>query len=113
MQTPPGRAKLVAGTTAPLGFFALALLIIESFLGVVLIFADLPASERMTLVWVGVGMFALVMIPVILFVWFKPDNLTFDKEAHLVDRGKIPYGSDEESVPPEVTLSSTRAREEP
>ena len=113
MQTPPGRAKLVAGTTAPLGFFALALLIIESFLGVVLIFADLPASERMTLVWVGVGMFALVMILVTLLVWFKPDNLTFDKEAHLVDRGKIPYGSDERVDTPEGILSSKKIQEKP
>ena len=94
-----------------MGFYVLALLIAESFLATVLIFAELPTSERMTGVWVGVGMFALVIVLVTLLVWFKPDSLTFDKEAHLVDRGKILYGSDEEIVPHEAILSSTKTPE--
>ena len=111
MRKGPARAKLVAGITAPLGFYVLALLIVESFLAAVLILAEIPTSERMTGVLVGAGMFALVIVLVTLLVWKKPDNLTFDKEAHLVDRGKTPYGSDEESVPPEAVFSSTKAPE--
>ena len=92
-----------------MGFYVLALLIVESFLAAVLIFAEIPTSERMTGVWAGVGMFALVIGVVSLLVWFKPDNLIFDKEAHLVDRGRIPYGSDEEIVAPEAILTSRKA----
>ena len=44
------------------GFYVLALLIVESFLAAVLIFAEIPTSERMTGVWVGAGMFTLVII---------------------------------------------------
>ena len=94
-----------------MGFHVLALLIVESFLAAVLIFAEIPTSERMTGVWVGAGMFALVIILVTLLVWHKPDNLTFDKEAHLANRDKTPYGSDEESVQPEAMFSSTKAGE--
>jgi hypothetical protein len=96
-----------------LGFYVLALLIVESFLAAVLIFAEIPTSERMTGVWVGAVMFALVVALVTLLVWHKPDNLTFDKEAHLVDRGKIPYGSDEERVSPEEIFSSRKKQEKP
>lgn len=96
-----------------MGFYVLALLIVESFLAAVLIFAEIPTSERMTGVWVGAVMFALVVALVTLLVWHKPDNLTFDKEAHLVDRGKIPYGSDEGIDTPEEILSSKTIQEEP
>jgi len=48
VQTAPARTKLVRGITAPLGFYVLALLIVESFLAAVLIFAEIPAPERMT-----------------------------------------------------------------
>ena len=112
-RTAPARTKWVEGITTPLGFYVLALLIVESFLATVLIFAELPASERMWGVWVGVGMFALVVVLVTLLVWFKPDSLTFDKEAHLVDRGKILYGSDEGIDTPEEIFSSEKMQEEP
>ena len=94
-----------------MGFYVLALLIVESFLAAVLIFAEIPTSERMTGVWVTPGMFTLVIGLVTLLVWHKPDNLIFDKEAHLVDRGRIAYGSDEEIVKPEEMLSPTKAPE--
>ena len=56
-------------------------------------------------------MFVVVVAVVTVFVWFKPDNLTFDKDAHLVDRGKISYGSDEGSVTPAEIFSSEKTRE--
>ena len=78
MHTAPVRTKLVRGITAPLGFYVLALLIVESFLAAVLIFAEIPTADGMTGVLAGAGMFALVIILVTLLVWKKPDNLTFD-----------------------------------
>ena len=60
--------------------------------------------------WAGIGMFIIVVSSVTIFVWFKPDNLAFDKEAHLVDRGKIPYGSDEGIVSPERMFSSKQEK---
>ena len=112
MRTGQAFAELVRGITAPLGFYVLALLIVESFLAAVLISAEIPTSERMTGVWVGAGMFTLVIVLVTLLVRNKPDNLTFDKEAHLVDRGKIPYGSNEEGDTPEGIFSSKKMQEE-
>ena len=94
-----------------MGFYVLALLIVESFLAAVLIFAEIPTSERVMGVWVGAGMFTLVIVLVTLLVWHKPDNLIFDKEAHLVDRGKMAYGSDEGRVTPEEISSSTKIPE--
>ena len=89
----------------------LALLIVESFLAAIPILADLQTSERMTCVYLGVAMFCLVIIVVTALVWCKPGNLTFDKEAHLVDRGKMTYGSDEEEVTPEEISSSRKIQE--
>jgi hypothetical protein len=48
--------------------------------------------------WAGIGLFVLVTILVSVLVWFKPSNLTFDKHAHLLDRGKVPYGTEKETV---------------
>ena len=112
-RTASARAKLVEAITTPLGFYVLALLIVESFLATILVLAELPTSEKMTGMWVGVAMFVIVVAVVTVFVWSKPDNLTFDKEAHLVDRGKIPYGSDEEIVTPEEIFSSKKIQEKP
>jgi len=86
--------KIVEAITAPLGFFVLALLIVESFLATVLIGAGLEKPDQMIGVWLGVVLFCLVTGAVFILVWFKPANLTFDKEAHLIDRGKAPFGTE-------------------
>lgn len=69
--------------STPLGFFVLSLLIVETFLGAVTTVSPLSANERIIVIWLGVGMFVLVILLVSALVWFKPDNLTFDKDAHL------------------------------
>lgn len=99
------RNSLVEAINAPLGFFVLALLIVESFLATVLIGANLPNEEKITGMWAGIGLFVLVIVAVFVLDWFKPSNLTFDKQAHLIDRGKIPYGSDGVKVNPEKLFS--------
>ena len=90
-------AKLVEAVTAPLGFFVLALLIVESFLAAALIGGSLDASSQLTALWMGVGMFILVVFAVAILVWNKPENLTFDKQAHL-DRSRAEYGTDSQTV---------------
>lgn len=94
----PFRVKALEAITAPLGFFVLALLIVEGFLGAVLIGANMQSNEKMTGIYLGVAMFVLVVCIVAVIDWFKPSHLTFDKEAHLLDRGKLPYGTDSERV---------------
>lgn len=99
------RVGLIEAITAPLGFFVLALLIVESFLATVLIGANLPEAEKITGMWAGIGMFVLVIVAVFILDWFKPSNLTYDKQAHLIDRGKVPFGSDGEKVNPNKLFS--------
>jgi hypothetical protein len=89
------KAQIIEFVTAPLGFFVLALLIVESFLATVLILADIQEQHRVTGMYVGVVLFVFLVAIVSLFVWEKPDNLTFDKEAHLRNMNKPPFGTSE------------------
>lgn len=77
------RGGLVESITSPIGFFVLALLIVEAFLATVLVGAALPEAEKMTAVWAGVVMFILVVVMVSALVWFKPENIVFTKEEHV------------------------------
>jgi hypothetical protein len=89
------RKTLVEVIHAPLGFFVLALLIVESFIASVLIFSDLAAEQKYDGFLVGVSLFILVVLIVAVFAWFKPHNLTYDVYAHLLNDGKIPFGTSE------------------
>lgn len=92
------RNEIIEAITAPLGFFVLALLIVESFLATVLIGTTLENSDKISGIYLGVSLFIFVTFVVTILVWFKPDNLTFDKEAHLRNRGKPPFGSESHTV---------------
>jgi hypothetical protein len=94
----PPRTSILDTITAPLGFFVLALLIVETFLATVLVGAGLERSDKLAGMWAGIGMFVLVVVAVYTLVWFKPENLTFDKTAHLLDRGKAPWGTEQRQV---------------
>ena len=107
----PARAKLVEAINTPLGFFVLALLIVEAFLATVLLGAELAADQKMTCVLIGVGLFIFVVALVGIFVWFKPLHLTFDRDAHLLDRGKLPYGTNQEKVSASTALGGTKHEE--
>jgi hypothetical protein len=61
-EPPLGRIKLIEAIAAPLGFFVLALLIVEAFLATVLTVAPIDPPDRMHGVWVGVGLFILVTL---------------------------------------------------
>jgi hypothetical protein len=82
----------------PLGFFVLALLIVETFLGIVLVSAKLSDEHKIYCVLLGVGMFIIVIVLVFLLVWKKPEALTFDKDAHLIKSGIIPYGTESKVI---------------
>lgn len=87
------RAGLVESITSPIGFFVLALLIVEAFLATVLVGANLPETEKMTAVWAGVAMFILVVVMVFALVWFKPDNFMFTNQEH-IERLRLAVRSD-------------------
>jgi hypothetical protein len=107
------RTTVIEAITAPLGFFVLALLIVETFLATILIGANFEPFQKLIGMWAGVGMFVLVTVLVFLLVWFKPSNLTFDKHAHLLDRGKIPYGKETLPIEPERALAVDQKEGEP
>ena len=71
------RSTILQTINNPLGFFALALLIVEGFLGIVLIFAKDPHPENLSF-WgmcIGAGLFLLVVLIVAALTWWKPDAL--------------------------------------
>ena len=47
--------KLIEAITAPLGFFVLALLIVEAFLATVLVGTSLDNSDKVNGMYVGIG----------------------------------------------------------
>lgn len=96
--TPSAWCKIIETVTAPLGFFVLALLIVEAFLATVLVGGNLQKSNQITGMWLGVGLFVLVTVAVFVLVWCKPENLTFDKDAHLKRRNQANFGTDSKIV---------------
>jgi heme A synthase len=75
--------ETIRSITTPLGFFVLALLIIEGTLGVVLTWSKLSENH----VWDGficmIIIFVCVIIIVSLFTWRNPKHLLYGKEEHL------------------------------
>jgi uncharacterized membrane protein len=78
-----GRADLIRSITTPLGFFVLALLVVEVSLGIVLSKSRLPEQY----VWPGflwmVGIFIGVVLVVVGLTIFSPKNLLYGKEEYL------------------------------
>ena len=105
---PRTSAKLIEAVTAPLGFFVLALLIVETFLAATLLGGVVSVENQLTVILVGVGLFIVVTGIVAILVWKKPENLTFDKQAHL-DLAKAAYGTDSGTVINRDALSPTKS----
>ncbi|HYR58933.1 MAG TPA: hypothetical protein VEO95_09900, partial [Chthoniobacteraceae bacterium] len=82
----PGKSKrrdgLIRAVTTPLGFYVLALLIIEATLAIVLTSSKLDAQE----VWRGflwmIGTFIGVVVVVTALTILQPKNLLYGKEEH-------------------------------
>ena len=109
----PARVKIIEAITAPLGFYVLALLIVESFLAIVLIHANISPQDQIRCVYIATSLFVFVVVIVSVLVWNRPWNLTFDKAAHLADRARTPYGSDQERVSPRKLFASSKQEEAP
>ena len=77
------RTDIIRSITTPLGFFVLALLIVEVTLGIVLMQSKLDEEH----VWSGflwmIAVFVGVILIVALFTIFCPRNLLYGKEEHL------------------------------
>ena len=78
-----GRASLVSVITTPLGFFALSLLIVEGFLGIILIGSNLEAWQKFMGLIIGAFLFIIIVSVVTILVWKKPQHLTFSERSHL------------------------------
>ena len=78
-----GKVDVIRSITTPLGFYVLALLIIEATLTLVLTRSSLSPEH----VWSGflwmIGIFIGTIIVVTLFAALKPQHLLFGKEEHL------------------------------
>ncbi len=104
-------AELVQAVDKPLGFYVLALLIVEAFLTAALLGADLGPEEKLYVIRIGIGVFILVSAFVGFCVLFKPRNLMYDKYAHLINSGKIPYGTNIEQISFHQLQESPQSRE--
>lgn len=76
------RASIITVITTPLGFFALSLLIVEGFLGIVIVGAGTSISPETKLIGMifAATAFAIVVFLVSLMVWKIPENLTLRGE---------------------------------
>lgn len=108
-----GRSDLVKVVTSPLGFFALSLLIVEGFLGIVLVMSNLDSADKFYGMIVGAALFFLLVLGVWILVWRKPINLTFGEHSHLEhEKMTGSYGTErkektEKEVNKEVTMPDT------
>ncbi len=67
---------LVEAVQKPLGFYTLALLVVEAFRAAVLIGANgLDSTQRFTGMLIGVELFLTVVAIVTVLVWKKPERL--------------------------------------
>lgn len=73
---------IIQSITTPLGFYVLALLIVEGTLCIVLTASKLDKEK----VWAGflcmIGTFIGVVVIVTLFVWLNPKHLLYGKDEH-------------------------------
>jgi len=86
------RSKIVGAVRSPLGFFTLALLIVEGFLLGAGAFFELDRPMRITLIWVGIGLFLVVFAAVYRLVVKYPKNLVFTEESHIQFAAMKVYG---------------------
>ena len=77
------RLSIIEVIKSPLGFFVLALLIVEAFIGLVLIKSDLTEPHKFFGMNAGIFLFVILVIVVTLLVWHKPKHLIYTEEGHM------------------------------
>ncbi len=111
-QRPSGWHRVIEAVDKPLGFYVLALLIVEGFLTLVLTLSNLDQAAQERGMWAGVGLFVLVVAVVTVCVWKKPTHLTFTERGSLTEMGKIGYGTGEVQLPEDKSPGPTNGLEE-
>ena len=89
------RARAVQAIHSPLGFFVLALLIVEGFLFGAGTWFDLSQPWKLTAIGIGVLLFLLVFGTVVWLVVKHPKNLVFGEESHVQFEAMKMYGSED------------------
>lgn len=77
------RSRVVRAAHSPLGFFVLALLIVEAFLWGCGIWFGLSEYWKISAIAVGVVLFLIVFGTVVWLVIAYPQNLVFSEESHV------------------------------
>ena len=105
-----GRKGILEVIDRPLGFYVLALLIVETFLGVTVNVGS-PGDSRALGIYCGVGMFVYITLTVTVIVWNRPHVLMFGQEAHLRERRRHgPFGTEARPVKGPDKLPPPEAR---
>lgn len=93
------RHKIISGVVSPLGFYTLALLIVEGFLiGAGSLF-NLPVGQRSAFVWIGIVVFAAIIVIVTLLVVKCPRNLVFTDVSHIRYAQLTNFGTEQKPLP--------------
>lgn len=112
------RARAVQAIHSPLGFFVLALLIVEGFLFGAGTWFDLSQPWKLAAIGIGVLLFLLVFGTVVWLVVKHPKNLVFSEESHVQFEAMKMYGSEERvltgrtlgALPSEPTPDQTKGQ---
>src|SRR5579862_5817558 len=92
------RSKAVQAVHSPLGFFVLALLIVETFLLGAGRWFGLSEQWRVAALGVGVTLFLIVFATVVWLVVAHPENLVFSEESHVHYAAMKMFGSERRSI---------------
>jgi len=108
------RSRLISAAHSPLGFFVLALLIVEAFLWGAGVWFGLSELFKIVALAVGVSLFLVVFITVVWLVVKHPKNLVFGEESHVRFEEMRVYASKSNpqipaSTTPKASDSSDRA----
>ena len=88
------RSRIVRAAHSPLGFFVLALLIVETFLWGSGTWFGLPEFWKITAICIGVILFLVVFGTVVWLVIAYPQNLVFGEESHVQFAAMKMFGSE-------------------
>lgn len=88
------RSRIVSAAHSPLGFFVLALLIVETFLLGAGIWFGLPIAWKIAAIGTGIGLFLVVFGTVVWLVVAFPQNLVFGEESHVQFAAMMIFGNE-------------------
>jgi hypothetical protein len=101
------RSRVVAAAHSPLGFCALALLIVEAFLWGSGVWFGLSEMFKIAALGVGVLLFLFVFVTVVWLVVKYPKNLVFSEESHVQVEAMQVYASKNNPVIPAIVEVKT------